>query len=169
MSVRSVLPPCGGKRATRTVLPLLALVALCVSSRADTAGAILKKMVDTYRNSNAYTATIITHEKGKTKDGKEFSLTKSQVIKYKSPNLVHVVVTYAGEGALAGKVVQGDQTVVADGKMLTAYSPSRKQYIKKPDLQKLTVLDLLDVLQKIRPQMRQTLSFFRPTRLAADR
>jgi outer membrane lipoprotein-sorting protein len=63
--------------------------------------------------------------------------------------LVNVVVTYTGEGAAAGKVAQGDQTVVADGKSLFAYSPSRKQYVKKPDLPKLTVLDLLDILKKI--------------------
>ena len=69
------------------------------SARADSAGAILKKMVDTYSGANAYTATIITHQKGKTKDGKEFSLTKSQSIKFKSPNLVNVVVTFTGEGA----------------------------------------------------------------------
>jgi outer membrane lipoprotein-sorting protein len=156
MSVRSALPSCGGERMMRlltqaglTTLPLLAVVAVTVSARADSAGAILKKMVDTYSGANAYTATIITHQKGKTKDGKEFSLTKSQSIKYKSPNLVNVVVTFTGEGAAAGKVAQGDQTVVADGKTLTAYSPSRKQYVKKPDLPKLTVLDLLDILKKI--------------------
>jgi outer membrane lipoprotein-sorting protein len=106
-------------------------------------------MVDTYSSATAYSATIVTRSKGKTKDGKEFSLTKSQIIRYKSPNLVNVVVTFTGEGAAAGKVAQGDQTVVADGKILTAYSPSRKQYIKKPDLPKLTVLDLLDILKKI--------------------
>jgi outer membrane lipoprotein-sorting protein len=110
---------------------------------------MLKKMVDTYSGASAYTATIITHQKGKTKDGKQFSLTKSQIIKFKSPNLVNVVVTFTGDGAAAGKVAQGDQTVVADGKILTAYSPARKQYIKKPDLPKLTVLDLLDILKRI--------------------
>ncbi len=136
--------------AVRTAVPLVALAASCMSARAaDGPGAILKKMVDMYSGATAYSATIVTHQKGKTKDGKSFSLTKSQSIKYKAPNLVNVVVTFTGEGAAAGKVEQGDQTVVADGKTLTAYSPSRKQYVKKPDLPRLSVLDLLDILKKI--------------------
>ena len=156
MLVRSDLPCAGNKRVPRpifraagVVLPVIGLVVGCLSSRADTPGAILKKMVDTYSGATAYAATIITHSKGKTKDGKQFSLTKSQSIKFKSPNFINVVVTFAGEGAAAGKVAQGDQTVVADGKTLTAYSPTRKQYIKKPDLPRLTVIDLLDILKKI--------------------
>jgi outer membrane lipoprotein-sorting protein len=155
MSVRSGLPSSDGKGAMRSLktavrglLPL-ALVVASLGARADSGGAILKKMKDTYSSASAYTATIITRQKGKTKEGKGFSLTKTQSIKFKSPNFVNVVVTFAGDGAAAGKVAQGDQTVVADGKILTAYSPSRKQYIKKPDLPKLTVLDLLDILKRI--------------------
>ena len=43
---------------------------------ADDPGNILKKMVDVYLNAKVYSGTIITHQKGKAKDGKAFALPK---------------------------------------------------------------------------------------------
>ena len=80
MSVRFDLPRGGGKRALRLfmpaarfTLPVVALAVLCVGSgAAEGGGAILKKMVDNYSNASAYTATIITHQKGKTQRRQRF-------------------------------------------------------------------------------------------------
>ncbi len=116
---------------------------------AEDPGAILTKMARNYQSAKAYSATIITKQKGKTKDGKSFSLTKTQSIKFKAPNLVSVSVVFTGEGAAAGQVAQNNQLVVADGKILTAYSPMRKVYMKKPDLPTVSVMDLLEILKRL--------------------
>lgn len=170
MSVRSALLPGSGKHRVRGltvvtggIMTYLALAPVCVRAHAaEDPGAVLATMVHNYATAKAYTATIITRQKGKTKDGKQFSLTKTQLMKYKSPNLVNVVVTFVGDGAAAGKVAQGDQTVVADGKILTAYSPSRKVYVKKPDLPTLTVLDLLDILKRIPTKTAENVKLLAP-------
>ena len=62
------------------------------ANAAEDAGAIMTKMARNYQNAKAYSAVIVTVQKGKTKDGKQFSITKTQNIKFKAPNLVKVAV-----------------------------------------------------------------------------
>jgi outer membrane lipoprotein-sorting protein len=130
---------------------------------ADDPGAIMTKMARNYQNAKAYSAVIVTVQKGKTKDGKQFSITKTQNIKFKAPNLVKVAVTFTGTGAAAGQVTQGNQTVVADGKILNAYSPVKNVYMKKPDLPTVNVTDLLDILKRLPIQGGKNVSVLAPT------
>ena len=156
MSVPFALPSQrGGKRVLRGIAAMTGAMVLTVtfaatsqkSRAAEDPGALLKKMVDTYSNSKSYTGTVISHQKGKDNTGKAITVLKTQVVKYKSPNLVNVVVTISGTGVPASQFAQGNQTVAADGKTVILYRPAQKAYIKKPDLPKLNLTDVVDVLR----------------------
>jgi len=89
------------------------------------------------------------HQKGKTKDGKAFSITSKQSIRFKAPNQLNVSVALSGQGVGSEKFSQGDKTIVDDGKILTIYIPSRKAYGKRPSPPAITVPDLLDVVKRL--------------------
>jgi len=120
-----------------------------VSVQAQDCGAILTKMKAAYTGARSYSASIIMHQKGKTKDGKAFSITSKQSIRFKAPNQLNVSVALSGQGVGSEKFSQGDKTIVDDGKILTIYIPSRKAYGKRPSPPAITVPDLLDVVKRL--------------------
>src|SRR5690349_944645 len=70
-----------------SALSLTLLTTPLYRAQADQAQDVLKKMGDVYRNAKSFEGTVSIRQKGKGRDGKPASVTTTQSIKYKSPNL----------------------------------------------------------------------------------
>ena len=118
-------------------------------AEAQDCATILTKVKANYGTARTYSASIITHQKSKTKEGQPFAITSSESIKYKAPNLINVVITLKGTGAGSDKFSENDKTFVSDGKVITAYVPSKKLYGKRKSPSNITVPDLLEFIKNL--------------------
>lgn len=115
--------------------PVALLLALSMSETriagAQTVKEILQKVEDVYNKASSYQCNLIVRRTGKGPDGKPLSITQTQQVQYKSPNLFRVQVSVTGTGAAAAAVKNGNSTVISDGKNIYVYMPSQKQYMKQ--------------------------------------
>jgi outer membrane lipoprotein-sorting protein len=142
MSIRPVAsteathPPTRILRAA-ALLGLFATAALLLGAlptahaAAEDAQSILKKVSNTYATAKTFQAQITMRRSGKGQDGKSFSITTLQQIKYKSPNLLLVKSTTSIVGGPAGKGHPSTQTMVSDGHSILVYFASNKQYMRQ--------------------------------------
>ena len=132
---------------TRRSSLLLTAVALAAASSvvppagAQTVQDVLKKVDAVYAKAKSYQGSLVAKRTGKAQ-GKAFTLTQTQQIKYVSPNLFRVEVSVAGTGAAAAAKNSGS-TVVSDGKNIYVYSPAQKQYMKQAAPPQLPLRQLL--------------------------
>jgi outer membrane lipoprotein-sorting protein len=123
----------GIRISLRFALPTLSVICLSgVAHAADTqAQTVLKKTRAVYENAKTYRATIKSVQSGKSKDGKTFSLTRTQQVKYKSPNFIRIQVAMVAAGAAAA-LNGASQIFGSDGKSMFQYSSQGNQYVKGP-------------------------------------
>jgi len=130
----SVSPCSSVSRRCTLLLPALALslsALFAASAHADQASDILKKMEGVYSGAKTFVGSVTVKQSGKTKEGKPASVTRTQQISYKSPNLIRVQMTMSATGA-AAKAGNQNAMIVSDGKTLYRYSSTQKQYSKSP-------------------------------------
>src|SRR5579871_2106107 len=122
----------------------------------DDPTSVLNKMAAVYSNAKTFQASLTSKEVGTGKDGKQFSLTGTQEIRYKAPNMFNVVTKSVGAGALAGKkpdgsymVDPGKVIINSDGKTITIYSETKNQYIRQPAGPTIPLVGVFSLLQHI--------------------
>jgi len=120
--------------SVRLTLPALGVLCLPGMAHAgDTqAQAVLKKMQTLYQTAKTYKCTTKNTRSGKGPDGKAMSLTTTQEIRYKSPNLIWVKMSYSGGTGAATQANGTSQTLTCDGKTITQYLSKPNQYAKQP-------------------------------------
>jgi len=119
--------------SVRFALPALCALWLPVAAHADAqAETVLKKMQTLYQTAKSYKGTVKSVQSGKTQDGKPYTLTTTQQIRYKLPNMFWVHVSYSGGTGAAASANGTSQTVACDGKMVYQYRSNLNQYVKQP-------------------------------------
>ncbi|HLJ53500.1 MAG TPA: DUF2092 domain-containing protein [Chthonomonadaceae bacterium] len=151
----------GNLRGIRAAAGSLALGALSLMSAhaafgAETVSSVLKKMAENYTKAKSYQATITTVQVAKTPDGKPYTVTETEQVKYENPNRFRQTVKATGTGAaLSGQLAQQIQMlqheIVSDGKTATIYVPARKMYQKQPVPPNLVVAQIVQVLRLVPP------------------
>src|SRR5437016_2841145 len=86
---------------------LLAFSPYTASAAGDDAPGVLTKMSALYTNAKTYQSTVVSKESSKTQDGKAYSVTTTQEIRYKAPNFINMTMKRTGTGAAAGKKPDG--------------------------------------------------------------
>ena len=139
-----------------TAALLLAFSPYIASAAGDTAPDILTKMGSVYSTAKSFQATITSKETGKTQDGKPFTVTATQEIRYKAPNMVFVTMKQVGTGAATGKKPDGSPmldsgrvVINSDGKTLTIYSETRNQYVKQAALPNIPLAEAFALLKRL--------------------
>ncbi len=102
-----------------------------LSSSADQAQDILKKMEGVYKTAKSFESSINIKQSGKSPDGKSVSASTMQQVRYKAPNLFTVLMKISLVGGPAKNKSQTEQ-IVSDGKMVYQYNPQKKEYVKRP-------------------------------------
>ncbi len=145
-----------GLRAVGTSLAIGALSLVVANSAlaAETAGSILKKMAENYTKAKSYQVSITSVQVGKNPQGKPITVTKTERIQYKFPNLFHKSVKQTGTGAGitatdAAQLASQQGEIYSDGKTATMYVPSKKMYQKKPVPPTVLVAQLVDLLRLV--------------------
>lgn len=108
---------------------------------------ILTKMKAVYHEAKTYRCTLVMSQNGTTRDGKAFTLTKTQQVEYKAPNLLHASIKLTGTGAAAN--AGNSVTLYADGKNIYQYYPSQKRYTKAPESVPVSIDQIVDLLRAV--------------------
>ena len=134
----------------------LSLFITSTAIAAETPATILKKMADVYTKAKTYQASVITLQTSKTPDGKSYTVTETDRVQFKSPNLLHKSVKLTGTGAAA--TPQGAQQlalrsveIFSDGKSATMYVPFKKMYQKQPVPPSIQLAQIVALLQAVPP------------------
>ncbi|HZT42377.1 MAG TPA: DUF2092 domain-containing protein [Chthonomonadaceae bacterium] len=131
----------------RSLVVLLAALSLAGSQAAhaaDNAGNVLRKMATLYNNARSYEGTVTVHNGGKSPDGKKFTVTSTQHVRFRSPNLIQASISMQGTGA-AARFAQGGQIITSDGHTMYRYVTAQKQYMKFPAPPRLTLMQILNL------------------------
>jgi outer membrane lipoprotein-sorting protein len=135
---------------------LLASSPYPASAAGDDAPGVLTKMAGVYSNAKSFQATITSKEAGKTPDGKAFTVTATQEIRYKAPNMVYMSMRQSGTGAAAGKKPDGTPmldsgrvVINSDGKTLVIYSETKNQYVKQNALPAIPLTEAFALLKRL--------------------
>lgn len=128
------------------VLATALLAGMSSAAHAQSPQDILKKMDAAYKAAKSFQGTVSTMVSGKDTTGKAVSATRTQLIKYKSPNKMRVEITQTSTGAAGSQMKKaGKQTIVSDGKTMLRYSAGEKQYIKIPSRPQFSLVELLSL------------------------
>jgi len=128
------------------VLATALLAGVSVTAHAQSPQDIFKRMDAAYKAAKSFQGTVSTQISGKDTTGKAVNVTRTQVIKYKSPNKMRVEVTQTGGGAAGAQMKKaGKQTIVSDGKTMLRYSAGENQYIKAPSPPQFSLVQLLSL------------------------
>ncbi len=117
----------GGSFALATLL----LVSAGLSAHAEDAATVLQKVNDRYAATKTYQGVLITHQTIIANNGQRALIDTTQKIYVVAPNKYRFEVTHKGSGVTAN-VSQRDHILYCDGKNLSAYLPSAKQYRTQP-------------------------------------
>jgi outer membrane lipoprotein-sorting protein len=131
------------RRGSLLLVAFAATAAIALPAGAQTAQDVLKKVESIYGKATSFQGSVTIKQSGKGQDKKPASVTRTQTIKYKSPNLFRMQVVATGTGAAKAQAPNANSTIVSDGKTLFAYSVARKQYAKQPVPPNLPLRQLL--------------------------
>jgi outer membrane lipoprotein-sorting protein len=128
------------------LLSALTLPAALPTASAESAQDVLKKMAAVYETAKSFQGSVTQRQKGKTRDGKSATLTTTQQLHYKGPNLFHIQISATGTGAAAASASQMGITFVSDGKNIFIYRPAQKKYARQPSPPSLPLSKILRVI-----------------------
>lgn len=128
------------------LLAVALLTGMASTAHAQNPQDILKKMDAAYKAATSFQGTVTTMVSGKDQTGKSVSATRTQAIRYKSPNKMRIDVIQTTSGVASAQMKKaGKQIIVSDGKTALLYSMGVKQYMKIPLRPQLSLVELLSL------------------------
>jgi|SRR5579883_1259853 len=113
---------------------------------AESAQDVLKKLNAVYMGAKSFTGSLTVRQSGKSPDGKAVSVTFTQQIQYKSPNLFVVRTSASGTGAAAAQARNLSRLAVSDGRTVYNYRPSDNKYVKQPAPPNIALAQILQFI-----------------------